>query len=183
MQGFMYMSYLIVSMTCLVDAKGGKGGRGGAGRSKSSRSRSSSGSYSRSRSHTYTWTKPPYCPDVDQSLCAVMYDSNDCLGGWDLPIEDGEERNLYYFSSDWKYRNDVDTIGLRSGCTFHGFTSTGFSGDKMTFTANETDKWLVLDDHYYYYIFHEDIEAFQCFCGPNLGRIGLPISNHLRRNN
>ena len=109
---------------------------------------------------TFLIIRPPYCPEVDQSLCAVMYDSNDCLGGWDLPIKDGEERwqllflfviiqqfssccrNLYYFSSDWRYRNDVDTIGLRRGCTFNGFTSTGFSGDKMTFTANETDKYV-----------------------------------------
>ena len=49
-------------------------------------------------------------------------------------------RNLYYFSSDWKYRNDVDTIGLRYGCTFSGFTSTGFTGNKMTITAGATDR-------------------------------------------
>ena len=68
-------------------------------------------------------------------------------------------RNLYYWSSDWKYRNDVDTIGpiltfkatkknssnetlsgLRYGCTFTGFTSTGFTGNKMTLTAGTTDR-------------------------------------------
>ena len=49
-------------------------------------------------------------------------------------------RNFYYFSSDWKYRNDIDTIGLRYGCTFTGFTSTGFTGNKMTLTAGPIDR-------------------------------------------
>ena len=30
--------------------------------------------------------------------------------------------------------------GLRYGCTFTGFTSTGFTGNKMTFTAGTTDR-------------------------------------------
>lgn len=108
--------------------------------------------------------RPPDCAEVPKEYCAVLYDSRDCTGGWTLNITDGAEKNLYYFSSDWKYRNDVDTIGLRYGCTFTGFTSTGFSGNKMTLTAGPTDRWVILEKEEAYKHFHEDIEAFQCFC-------------------
>ena len=51
-------------------------------------------------------------------------------------------RNFFFFSSDWKYRNDIDTIGVRFGCTFTGFTSTEFSGNKMIITADSTDRYF-----------------------------------------
>ena len=35
----------------------------------------------------------------------------------------------------------MDTIGVRYGCTFTGFTSTGFSGNKMVVTADTTDRY------------------------------------------
>ena len=41
---------------------------------------------------------------------------------------------------DYCLRNDADTIGVRSGCTFTGFTGTSFDGDQMVATAGTTDK-------------------------------------------
>ena len=93
-----------------------------------------------------------------------MYDSKFCEGGWTLNVTDGTQKNFYYFSSDWGYRNDVDTIGVRNGCSFTGFTSTGFTGNKMVITAGTTDRWVVLEDDEQYKLFAEDIEAIQCFC-------------------
>jgi len=109
------------------------------------------------------------CPEVDSSACAVMYDSKDCSGGWNLTLPDGTQRNFYYWSSDWKYRNDVDTIGVRFGCTFTGFTSTGFSGNKMIISTGSTDRWVTLEKDAAYKSFDEDIESVQCFCKQNWG--------------
>ena len=38
------------------------------------------------------------------------------------------------------FRNDVDVIGLKNGCTFTGFSGSSFDGNKMTFTAGVKDR-------------------------------------------
>ena len=40
----------------------------------------------------------------------------------------------------YAHRNDIDTIGLRNGCTFTGFTGSSFDGDQMVLTAGTTDR-------------------------------------------
>jgi len=108
--------------------------------------------------------RPDSCEEVPDTVCAVLYDSGTCGGGWELQVRPGAQRRLEYFSSDWKYRNDADTIGLRSGCTFTGFTGSSFDGEKMIFTAGVKDRWLVLENSPAYSPFHENIESFQCIC-------------------
>ena len=103
--------------------------------------------------------KPISCNNVPPTLCAVMYDSRTCSsGGWKLEVANGTQKRLLYFSSDWKYRleivppfpflifkivefrNDADTIGVRHGCTFTGFTGSSFDGEQMVVTAGITDR-------------------------------------------
>jgi len=108
-------------------------------------------------------SRPANCPEVPINYCVMLFDSKDCTGGWSLNATDGTEMNFYYFSSNWKYRNDLDTIGLRFGCTFTGFSSTGFSGNKMILTADTTDRWVVLKADEGYNHFHEDIEYSPMF--------------------
>jgi len=108
--------------------------------------------------------KPYRCKDVPSTACAVLYDSSSCKGGWTLEVTPGTQRRLQYFSSDWKYRNDIDTIGVASGCTFTGFTGSSFDGDQMVVTAGITERWIVLQNDSNYQKFHEDIESFQCVC-------------------
>jgi len=108
--------------------------------------------------------KPHNCDEVPTKACAILFDSGTCSGGWKLEVTQGTQRRLSYFSSDWKYRNDIDTIGVRSGCTFTGFTGSSFDGNQMVVTAGIVDKWLVLQNSEAYKHFHEDIESFQCVC-------------------
>jgi len=108
--------------------------------------------------------KPGACKEVPTKACAVLHDSGTCGGGWTMEVPPGTQRRLKYFSSDWKYRNDIDTIGLRNGCTFTGFTGSSFDGNQMVLTAGVTDRWLVLKNSAAYTNFHEDIESFQCVC-------------------
>jgi len=108
--------------------------------------------------------RPADCPEVPISACAILHDSGSCGGGWKLEVPPGMQRRLQYFSADWKYRNDIDTIGVRNGCTFTGFTGSSFDGNQMVVTAGTMDKWLVLIKSEAYKNFHEDIESFQCVC-------------------
>merc|ERR1719474_111905 len=108
--------------------------------------------------------KPDTCPAIPATSCAVLYDSARCRGGWKLDAPPGTQKRLLYFSSDWKHRNDVDTIGVRNGCTFVGFTGSSFDGNSMSITAGISDRWIVLNKVSAYKAFHEDIESFQCVC-------------------
>ena len=80
--------------------------------------------------------RPKNCPQINSSVCAVLYDrfdensqtylngepynskskvthkigkamfhSSTCSSGsWELPVEDGTQKQLNYWSTDWKYR-------------------------------------------------------------------------------
>ena len=52
-----------------------------------------------------TSDKPSTCQEVPASVCATLYDSGTCGGGWKLEVPPGTQRRLSYFSSDWKYRS------------------------------------------------------------------------------
>ena len=86
----------------------------------------------------------------------AMYHSSTCAtGSWELPVEDGTQKQLNYWSSDWKYRlvgfkfmrsfdprNDADLVGVRSGCSFTGWTGSSFDGDSFSLTAGMSDRWV-----------------------------------------
>lgn len=108
--------------------------------------------------------KPPRCAEVPLSACAVGYDSHDCNGGWRLTIPQGSLR-FPYFSMYWKYRNDMDTIGVRAGCRLVAFEDSSFNGDRIAISADQGyDRWVVLADNAEFRHMNEDIESVQCFC-------------------
>ena len=37
----------------------------------------------------------------------------------------------------------MDTVGVRAGCVFTGFSDGGFSGDNVTVWAEQWDRWVV----------------------------------------
>jgi len=109
--------------------------------------------------------RPQGCPKINSSLCAVLYDSATCSsGGWKLSVESGIQKQLNYWTSDWKYRNDADIVGVRSGCTFTGWTGTSFDGEKFSLTAGMSDRWIVFAKSQVYAAFDENILSFQCNC-------------------
>lgn len=107
--------------------------------------------------------KPPRCDSVPRTACGVVHDSGSCNGGWRLIITTGEI-SFPYFSSYWKYRNDIDLIGVKAGCTLTAFSSTGFSGQRGTFRADANDRWWRLNEYAEFLHLHEDIESIQCVC-------------------
>ena len=107
--------------------------------------------------------KPSNCDPVPRTACGVVYDSSSCSGGWKLIIAEGAI-SFPYFSSYWKYRNDIDLIGVKAGCTLTGFSDTGFSGNRGTFRADASDQWWVLAEHAEFLHLDSDIESIQCVC-------------------
>ena len=80
----------------------------------------------------------PSCMQVPRSACAIGYDSSTCSGGWKLIIPEGQLR-FRWFTSYWTYRNDMDTVGVRAGCTILLFTDSDFTGDKVRIDAYPTN--------------------------------------------
>jgi len=110
--------------------------------------------------------RPPNCNPVPRSACAVVYDEKDCLSGWKLIIPEGEIR-FKWMSQYYAYRNDIETIGVRSGCTFTGFSDSSFNGDRISIPADIStgyDRWVNLGEDAKYLHMNEDIESVQCVC-------------------
>jgi len=109
--------------------------------------------------------RPPNCQPIDNKLCAVLYDSSTCADGtWQLPIYAPADKRLRYWSSDYKYRNDADVLGVTHGCTFFGFTGSGFNGNSFKVTAGAKDRWIVFSESQLYKQFDESILSFRCAC-------------------
>merc|ERR1719362_536760 len=111
----------------------------------------------------YRDEKPDNCDVVPQSACAVAYDSGTCSGGWKLVIPVGELR-FRWFTSYWSYRNDMDTVGVRAGCTLTAYSDSSYNGDRIDIKATTIDRWVVFADHAEYKHMDSDIESLRCVC-------------------
>jgi len=107
--------------------------------------------------------RPPACKKIPSRACAMVFDSHDCGGGWSLEISSGQI-NFPYFSSYWKYRNDIDLVAVRAGCTFTGYSGSGFVGKRGVIQAGEHDVWIVLGETSHMLHLDEDIESIICKC-------------------
>jgi hypothetical protein len=107
--------------------------------------------------------KPKLCPEVPANACALVFDSHDCSGGWKLVIAEGQT-SFPYFSSYWKYRNDIDTVGVRAGCMFTGYSGTEYYGNKIVLRGEVRNSWYVLEEHAQYQHMENDIESIRCQC-------------------
>ena len=83
--------------------------------------------------------RPAKCDVIPQTACAVAYDSGSCSGGWKLVIPVGELR-FRWFTSYWSYRNDMDTVGVRAGCTLTAYSDSSFNGDRIDIRADSYDR-------------------------------------------
>jgi len=109
--------------------------------------------------------RPDNCQPIASDHCAVLYDSSTCAtDSWQLLVKSGEQRQLEYWSSDWKYRNDADVVGVRNGCSFTGWTGSSFDEDSFTLNAGVTDRWVLFAESQLYRNFDESILSFQCNC-------------------
>ena len=108
------------------------------------------------------------------SIPLQMLLSSSCMEGtWKLEVASGTQKQLRYWSSDFKYRckkpsemillnrngadvlgctftgftftlmkyhcctfrNDADVVAVRNGCTFTGWTGSGYNGETFTVTG------------------------------------------------
>eukprot|EP00088_Acartia_fossae_P031202 TRINITY_DN3212_c0_g1_i6.p1 TRINITY_DN3212_c0_g1~~TRINITY_DN3212_c0_g1_i6.p1 ORF type:complete len:143 (-),score=23.02 TRINITY_DN3212_c0_g1_i6:212-607(-) len=103
------------------------------------------------------------CTDVPSNLCARVYDDEDCKG-WELDVPEGR-MNFRFFNPVWYwYRNDIESVSVRKGCSLTGFDDTNWTGQSATIVARSRDRHVNLDDEDEYEDLDEEIESLQCTC-------------------
>ena len=67
-------------------------------------------------------------------------------------------------SSRFLVRNDMDTVGVRAGCTLTAYSDSSFNGNRIDIRADTYDRWVVFADHAEYRHMDSDIESLRCVC-------------------
>ena len=115
------------------------------------------------------------CEPIKDGSCAIVYDDEDCeKGDWDplrIPA-DGKDISFSTLTlnplkslQNARYKNDIESLVVRKGCTLEVFKDSDCSGGKYTFRADKGQDLIVkeledsdADD------FDEDIECLRCSC-------------------
>jgi len=100
--------------------------------------------------------------------CAMLFDSTSCTGGWKLELPDGKTKTFtgLFLSANWFMRDDLDTVGVKAGCSLHLWTRLDFDGAYTVVTAGFKDRWIILQEQEEFRRFHENVESVACSCGP-----------------
>merc|ERR1712002_202485 len=103
------------------------------------------------------------CVPVPSNLCARAYDDGGCRG-WELDIPVGEQM-LKWWDPVWSwYRNDIEQVSVRAGCTFTGFDDSSYNGRSFTIRAGNSDRHVDLSDDDDFEDFDEAIQSYSCVC-------------------
>jgi len=101
------------------------------------------------------------CPNVSSDLCAIVYEKEDCEGDWGKEIKPSTKT---YFRIWSKYRNDIESVSVRKGCTLTGYDDE-YEGDFIVIKADSIkDRKLNLGDETEFEGLKNDIESLKCIC-------------------
>jgi len=104
------------------------------------------------------------CTTVPSNLCAVVYDDEKC-NGWALNINEGEIMFKWWDPVLYWYRNDIESVSVRKGCTFTGFDDSSLNGGSFTIRSGSgADTHVTLSDEDEYEDYDEAIQSISCVC-------------------
>ena len=103
------------------------------------------------------------CQSVTSPLCAIVYDDGEC-NGWKLDIAEGEIMFKWWHPVNYWYRNDIESVSVRQGCTFTGFDDSSLNGGSFTIRAGNADRHVTLADEDEYEDYDEKIQSISCIC-------------------
>merc|ERR1712136_462711 len=86
------------------------------------------------------------CVPVPNNVCAVVYDDEKCIG-WKLNIAEGEIMFKWWDPVYYWYRNDIESVSVRSG---------------FTFRSGNSDRHVTLSDEDEYEDYDEKIQSISC---------------------
>ncbi len=88
---------------------------------------------------------------------------------WDLPLylAAGEARSFSLLQSlrNFQFKNTIESVSVRAGCSLEAFDDSDFTDDGQTFTAPpDKDLHITLDRSFVTSDLDDDIESVRCYC-------------------
>jgi len=109
--------------------------------------------------------RPAQCEEVPADLCGAAYQTKDCSSGWKLDFPKGEEMRFKWGTPFYAYKNRIELIGVRPGCSLTVFEKNNFTGDTITITGDgEFNKWVSLADDAQSKHLNNQIKSVKCIC-------------------
>eukprot|EP00091_Calanus_sinicus_P012506 TRINITY_DN2812_c0_g1_i2.p1 TRINITY_DN2812_c0_g1~~TRINITY_DN2812_c0_g1_i2.p1 ORF type:complete len:135 (-),score=37.73 TRINITY_DN2812_c0_g1_i2:103-507(-) len=109
--------------------------------------------------------KPAACEQIPADACAGAYQTKGCSSGWKLDIPKGGEIGFKWKTHYFAYKNRIELIGVRPGCSLTVFDKNNFTGDQVTITSDgEFNKYVSLADVPEYVHLNNQIESVKCVC-------------------
>jgi len=105
------------------------------------------------------------CVPVPSHLCALAYDDDGCTG-WKLDIPLGSQMFKWWDPVWYWYRNDIEQVSVRAGCSFTGYDDSSYNGNSFVIRAGHQDRHVDLSKEYP--SFDESIQSYSCTC-PTIG--------------
>ena len=103
------------------------------------------------------------CTPVPQTLCAQVYDDGGCEG-WKLDIQEVDTLFKWWNPAMFWYRNDIEQVSVRAGCTFTGYEDSSLHGRSMVVRAVNKDRHVELASDAEYMGMDEKIQSVTCTC-------------------
>merc|ERR1712193_14936 len=103
------------------------------------------------------------CTTVPSNVCAVVYDDEKC-NGWALNINEGEIMFKWWDPVLYWYRNDIESVSVRKGCTFTGFDDSSLNGGSFTIRSGNSARHVTLSDEDEFEDYDEKIQSISCVC-------------------
>jgi hypothetical protein len=106
---------------------------------------------------------------VGDAAC-IVYDDSDCkVEDWEAPLtfKSGDARSfsLLQAASNFKFKNTIESVSVRRGCTLQVFDDSDFSDDAHAFVApGDADLHATLDRDADTKSLDDDVESLKCFC-------------------
>jgi len=110
--------------------------------------------------------RPARCEQPAADVCAAGYQTKDCSSGWKLDItkEQGEIQ-FKWGSHFYAYKNRIELIAVRPGCSLSVFEKKNFDGDSITIDGDgQFTKWVSLADDEQAKHLNNQIESLKCVC-------------------
>ena len=101
------------------------------------------------------------CGNTPSEFCAMVFDDEGCNeGDWKpLGIKDGESRSFSILQANplkgldnlFNYKNDIESLTVKKGCTLTVYKDSDYSGGEYAFTAPSNQDLIVkeLDEGLY----------------------------------
>jgi len=111
--------------------------------------------------------RPGHCDQPPEGVCASVFKTKDCVSdsNWQLDIAKNAELRFKWRTPHYAYKNAIELVAVRPGCTLKAWDKNDFSGETADFVGDgQFNKWVSLADDETYQKLNNRIQSVKCSC-------------------